>query len=1480
MLLLVSFVLNSRRTARLEPSLEELGDKLAQTEMALDDANKSLDELYGLKKRGNLNVPRGKVALEDIVYQDDDGVEHNLKETISDIYEQLDKVEHEQHQSYENILKDQQDLVGAISQLKTLLSERLQGASSDNHSYVDDSATHGSSANYSVSDDDSIDLNTAFKDPNATKESANNEFVKTANNIAQLVSNTDFTAVDPNAPTTIGEHMANAQANKSNQNNQRQGHAAAAQTTQNRRGEANSNRNRAGRDPMNPLGMGNFGVDPSERTHALGTAHGVPTPGSAGSGKYTESAIESSQQAQSVPLTDKQHDADNGGALNSPSPQDQNSAVSHPLENQHDRKKLIDRAASVARKRNHAADNSGWTVIETDVHAPSEKNDVQQAKAQANDAKAPAPSSSVSKTNESQAPGAAADFSATLAHASEKGLNSFDSLKPKSSDDDIGEVSLPPSPLDNLPINAPVGLAALNSISMVGASALERLAALESEVSAINDDNAHQEGSAEQTNDSNLSKVKTTKSVLTPEEDAALEALDEEHLEALDAEQKPYNVQSNDFTDSGSNGSMDGTYDADERSANGDKELSIDYDAEKSLENIDGLKVVVNQDMSDEQAEQNHEQALQGELSAANSSYQDSKQEDQSKVVDMIYDADYVRKYRDDKPQGIDIDTLEKAHTYIEAGVSLEEIAARTGLSEEELSLIYEVDENGKVVDTSERFKQEAQARAQAHQEESLDDVDAETSHDDDQSSSDAASDALSSLDDDEDDEATSLANMVAKAKKERAKKSKSKKDEDSVSAEDDTKSASLKSKASTKKTTKKRKSSKSSTQIEDHNPSSALDNEERREIESMMKENNPASALDSDERLEIESMMKDNDPYAHLEDDESAQADVHDVIDDHGELDGHDSESILDSDDNDEVDAASDDLDSSNDEEEEIHEEEALTKALSNAKRKQLRKDKRSSRKRSKQEAIKESAVIDDEDDERDEAEALAQTIAQSAAGASEAPVVADDIDDDEIVDDEAIELAKAVQEAQDPEKKAALESLEADGDEFEQNLEAIDRLADSIIEENRHKDELKRSKRKSTKKSTKDSIHEEAASNAAISAVGDMSVDEVAAHAYAATEAANHLDDETDYADDDYQANLNHALNGGLVEDEVQEQEDEDPLNILGDFKRKQISNAQDAEQVSNSIAQAVSADGLDENNEYLHDLEADIDRALEGDDVSVSLHTQRNAQKAMSAGAANASAEANAKAVQAAKAAREAKKAQAEAIAHASVLASDDQVASNAAAAAAAAAAVHRSKRKALAEKSKSRIGAVGSVTSMDSTASVSAIGLDDSAPARAARAQARANQASGRGLNAMLSPEQGGNDMNIIGTGTMPQVAPNVMADPAPRKAPLSIGAINSGIQFSSATAKNPGMADMINNAPMALGSIDDPYGAMQGVGALAPDEDPNDILKQVVAGGLNSVSTLSQEQLDTLNNLQGNAAKPSGQKHYANYQARNAYGIKR
>ena len=271
-LVLVSFILNSRRSARLENTIDELQERLQVSEIALEDAKRSLDELFGRKARGELKVPEQRYRLEDIVFTDEDGEEHNLKDTISQICDEVDKIREEQASSLEGIQKDQQGLVHAVSQLKTLMAalpgnaavsaaQRSSGspennASSNNapsashqgrehstrearkkaraaqqqaaRSVMSDAKSTYAPQHNDASDDGMYDPQQAFAAQNhasAEDEPFDASFAQTASDIAKLVGTVDFSKIDPNSgPATIGEHMANAQADSS-QSSKKENHS-------------------------------------------------------------------------------------------------------------------------------------------------------------------------------------------------------------------------------------------------------------------------------------------------------------------------------------------------------------------------------------------------------------------------------------------------------------------------------------------------------------------------------------------------------------------------------------------------------------------------------------------------------------------------------------------------------------------------------------------------------------------------------------------------------------------------------------------------------------------------------------------------------------------------------------------------------------------------------------------------------------------------------------------------------------------------------------------------------------------------------------------------------------------------------------------------------------------------------------------------------------------------------------------------------
>ena len=1344
-LVLVSFILNSRRSARLENTIDDLQERLQVSEIALEDAKRSLDELFGRKARGELKVPEQRYRLEDIVFTDEDGEEHNLKDTISQICDEVDKIREEQASSLEGIQKDQQGLVHAVSQLKTLMAalpgnaavsaaQRSSGSPENNASSNNaPSASHqgrehstrearkkaraaqqqaarsvmsDAKATYApqhndASDDGMYDPQQAFAAQNhasAEDEPFDASFAQTASDIAKLVGTVDFSKIDPNAgPATIGEHMANAQADSS--------HASKKENQSNQR----SNRQGSTRDPLNPLGMA-FGADPGDRTHSLGGSSGAPRQGLPHEGTFIEVEVE--------PRPTSALNADKAEANLTNELSDSNS-------------NLVATASTDAKS---AQSNS---LSEEDAYAlkASQDGSKRDAIAVLNDV-VNAASSIINTVDATLAKGIDSDNDAFASNAAM--MSSTPSY--------IDEVVLPETALNDAERAALAGtfgqseMLAKSKKSIADSSldasgdGLSDKSTMSTPLSSLSADITISSDKSEPLDESKPStQVQSRK-----EADNKMPSMERMYNRAsgltVDEDSCDINLNSSDKEPGFGKGlNKVATYESatkqvasDSLSQATDKtQLTIDIVPSESLD-VDKLKVSVSNGAQDNSVSGKD---ITGDMSAANVAYSNSEQNNgNAPVVDMIYDEDYVRKQKDEKPFGIDIATLDKAHAFIEAGVSLTELSARTGLSEDELRLLYEVDENGKVIDNSAPFRAESDSDSFKSSDDIIDHSSTDAQHD-------GSGDAVAKAD-------TALA----------------------VSAD---------------------------------SPSAALDSDERAVIESIMgKKSEPSYTQDVDG---TPSEVASSTDFEEKDEAESLRSIISGAVEGSDEKNEEESLSLsfgaLTPDESEQVVSAQVDIGEAEDlakiisggveVEEEKHEEEMLAESLANAS------------------AIKDVTKSNDSDlydDEKDEEESLAQILAAST-------------EDGKTFD-----------------KDAALESLESDN--FEQNLEAIDRLADSIIKENLGKDKSRKA--------------------------------QVAASSNVAQDA-------------DYESALAGAL--GLSGD--------DNNTVYAQSARATINNSADAMGASQEIAHAMSFDNLSGNSEYINNLKADIDEELAED--SVTLHGRDRLPNAARMMSANTNTTARNEAREAV-----ARAAQAEADAYAGALASDNNVESNAARAAAAAAAVHSARRKALAEQG--RIGAVGSATSDRhekadpyEIAEIAARTAREAAARAQAQAQAKAQSQSQAQPHAQAQAHAHAQapvasaPMTSAGANvnTMVGSAPRMTAPAPARGGPLSIGAVGSSARgatnFSAVTAMNPGMSDVVAMAPMALGSIEAPGGNYNPQQGLAADENPADILSQVVAGGLNSVSTLSQDQLDILSDLQNNGATGP---HYANYQARNAYGITR
>ena len=120
-LLLVSFVLNARRASRLENTLDELQAQLTRANAQLDDTAKSLDDLYGRRKRGELNLPQGEEETLATEIKKADGTTTTLGDAISELYYKVGESSEEQEKAYASIIAEQQNLQESLTQIKEML---------------------------------------------------------------------------------------------------------------------------------------------------------------------------------------------------------------------------------------------------------------------------------------------------------------------------------------------------------------------------------------------------------------------------------------------------------------------------------------------------------------------------------------------------------------------------------------------------------------------------------------------------------------------------------------------------------------------------------------------------------------------------------------------------------------------------------------------------------------------------------------------------------------------------------------------------------------------------------------------------------------------------------------------------------------------------------------------------------------------------------------------------------------------------------------------------------------------------------------------------------------------------------------------------------------------------------------------------------------------------------------------------------------
>ena len=1251
-LLLVSFVLNARRASRLENTLDELQAQLTRANAQLDDTAKSLDDLYGRRKRGELNLPQGEEETLATEIKKADGTTTTLGDAISELYYKVGESSEEQEKAYANIIAEQQNLQESLSQIKEMLGN---GA------------------------------------PHKKKQHA----------APQYQNDADVDYIDEDTPVTLSHDDISSGLSSLTRSLAAQS-APLTETTA------------MGRDPMNPLGMG--------APESAAAARSFPRPDdeqstgpeqSAGAGQSSQAAgaSGSSGAAQSAQASTAAHyDSDPASVAVS--------AVSQSATLEPDELGASDELG--AHDELGAANAAEEFVVPADLAVPEDLADQAELVDLGDDAA-------------EQIADEVATEAADAAVAQAVHEVGSEVLSDELSDADLvplaEERGEPMHDYDlGVEFSNPFSDAALAS-SFDQPEATAKLAddadfTSDLDLGALSADVP--DSGIYMPDGSDLAEFTREAQAQAPSSEEFEEASDELRFDALSTLTARYAQKQTELQAEQVSQQQAQTPDA--------TALTIDFGAGADDSGAD-LKITVSGQRKRKPAQ---------------------SREGSAPVVDMIYDPDYVRKRQAEKPYGIDVETLNKAHEYIAAGISLSELSAKTGLSEEELRLLYDVAPDGKIkesVDFTQNGGLDVAGAAGLSDEELK-------AHSKKAQLSFAEPEVVSWRESLGEPSGASL---------------------DAVQAQDAAGSLALSEHAESGDKTK--------TSVP----------------------RTPEEALDQDERSIIETMMADQpDPFAHVsaptaerapETKQEATASAH-------------------SDDGDELD-----------------EKEALVQKLAQNKA-ELRKRKAQA---STTESVPSPEATSSTDDE-DERSALVRKL-------------------------------KAGRAQRSSEKQALTEpTVEPSTPPSAEDSEAA-RLASSIIAGRRAK-----------------------AQEPAQPSTGDAELDALSAALIAETErvAAVPLADN--------KANVTSVAQA--------------IVSALSAEEKEQLKNdAAYQQDLARDIAAALAEQTQDDQVEL---------RSLQAEAVATPAYTsptQAIAQNTTPSGAPRASMMPLRR--------RGARRQAAQAAMNPAPIGGVEAVGSygaesiapvpdvpegfgavptapmrplggpavrpsaNAAGAPGMAAPNMAAPGMAAPNMAAPGMAALGmAAPGMPAPGmaapSSAAMGMAEpdyyGAAPSAAALLARGPQSSGRGLNAMLSPNpnMGVDPMGAPVDSKLSQALAQ-MGQVAGRGASggfkakdLARASMNPGLNFSAGTAMNPGMADMLG-APLGMGSIDGPFTGGMGY----EDDDPTAVLNEVVNNGLNSVAPLTQEQLDTLNQLQAGLAAPEPQRqHYANYQARNAYGIKR
>lgn len=1122
LLLLASFIISAKRASRLENTLDELTERLRDRDD--DNSPVSFD--------GSDSASRsGPVSAADVRVTDAEGQEQTLDEALASISDSIAEAQEAQKQSYENIMADQQSLKESISQLKTLLSAlpttalaQAAAAAQGQNSAAEQGAAAGengmvnaamqavpAAANGTVVNDLSaqdvsypegaLGVAAQQREVNAALAASANDpdyqadlaFAQAANNNS---GNNGAFAQSLNRPLNGAAAYAALQA---------QGNASGygtvpdySDSSQEQLAQgAGRGAHAAGRDPRNPLGMGNYGVSSPKEDGANAEAS-VSAQAPASFDSTVADSSDRADQAASAANTASDESVATATSTSSvttasislSADDDDEQAIEVEIRPQsvsdHSLAKAHAYAAAQQVKRAASTANTKVSENESTVSTAS------AATVEADAAQSATPAVTAPVASATAASAAAPNV--PVANASSLSL----SLQPQIAEDDNEPLPVTPAAsfINTTTVSADgTTIVSTNNslLTVTPAAAVVNMpdtpsvSAQAQEESQLVAEQLEKQGRP----DDSTPLVVADVQVSSVEADAASDDLRFDALRSLTANYQQQLSAQGDRAQSSrpDTGSITAAASAINAAADKDDSDSVSIITAASVGTAStanatgagaGADLVLPHNGSDLDDE-----GLSFAIAAARSSgngghKQISGTQGAHTVVDMIFDEDYVRKQQKDRPNGIDIKILDKAHTFIAAGVPLAEISAKTGLSEDELRILYDMDAHERDLAIS-------------------------------ASAADFGDDELTSPDDTADTAERAAAAAAATAAAE----------DDSTTAHSDVSSA-----AATASESKRSGSGK------------------RRRRSRVRDESNPASALDQAEQEEIASMMqKKEDPFAHLE--QRSEDDDDDVSLEAEEDSLHTAARAARRDTASEATstasavARSYDMAEAEEHTRELAEHEDEKEALArsfHSSRQQRRQERQERQERYQTESYSEEAE---------------STVSASAATSS----------DDDLI-------------------------LNSSDQEFAQSLEAIDRLADRIIEKNR-------GQRHVAAMSRSTSARDSAATAAAIAtATTPDAALKPNLQQIKPSPTAVSLDDTDD---------VNPALNPAAANAAAGAAgTSANPLQILGSFG---INNSAEAAQASRDIALAVN-DNLEGNADYIHDLQAGIADALEQEDDAVTL------------------------------------------------------------------------------------------------------------------------------------------------------------------------------------------------------------------------------------------------------------------------------------